>query len=601
MNLTITRMRVAENNSDEVSTNSSLSGIDLSGKELICQLRDIAGDLEALNGKTENEFLSIGSNLNDFQSRVGEISNVASSTAELILGKEVARATDDFRDIQGRVNNYLTRVEKEMWGGKKKLHNILDMISRINKPLKDLKEIAGSLHMLAMSTRIITVRLSRHDADFKTLADNIKSMSKLINSNSSNIIDQARSLSALVNDAISTLHKLQVLHGSLAGNILDNTDKGLLTIKRMKDKSPSTAKIAEVISDGSNEVSKNLSEIIVSLQFHDISRQRIDHAIGEFKESCTILDSEGGAKPGPSPQESSESFLKVFSKLHYLRADLKSVRDEMKNAVEGIIGNLMGIARNVVGLSTEMGDIAGAVSEDYSSFWSEMEEVMLSFTVSIKEDANTSGKLSELMNSVASTVSNMSAFVSDIKEIGSDIKLIAFNARIKAAHVGKKGASVGLIAEKIQGLSAEADEKTASILDNLNRISEYAKELSAYEDSGTKIEDVELGDVVGSLVDILNPLDMVDKSIVSNLERIDKDNGVLKVAINNSVAAITVHDEVSDVICSVLSELEEIEKKYHPLLPEGEMPGGSDELKDEGRNENWRDADRGPDNNVELF
>lgn len=558
------------------------------------QVASLAGLLEGLNSKTEEEFLAIGSSLNSFYARVAEISKNASSSADLILGKEISRAIGDFKDLQGRVDSYLGRIEGEMGQCMGKLREILKMIISINKPARDLKDMAQMLQMLAVSTRIVTVNLSRRDAGFSALSDNIKSMSRLINLKSSDILKQTKSLGHLVNNAISTLRKLEDRQSVLAGEIFNNTSLGLSAITNMKNRSNDAAGITNLISERSDEISGNISEIMVSLQFHDITRQKIDQSVNIMRSS--IDDSR---HKNPEGNEDKNRITDILGSCLSLKSDLDLVKNELLNAVNSIIGNMGGIARYITNLSSEIGDAAGAVSEDYSDFWLEMDQVMSSFTSSIREDADTSGKLSEVMGSVAGTVSNMSHYASDIEEIGSDVKLIAFNARIKAAHVGSEGASVGLLAEKIQKLSVDATVKTASILSTLTKITSYANELSAYETSATKIEDVGLDDVVSRLIDILNPLHMVDDKIISYLNSMDKDSDNLARDINALIAGVTVHDQASNVLEEVISDMDEIEARAGDLCPDldsyrsSSVINAEEEISDEAKGDD--------DDNIELF
>lgn len=527
------------------------------------QVNGLAGLLEGLNSKTEEEFLAIGSNINSFYSQIADISKNASSSADLILGKEIARAIGDFNDLQGKVDRYLGSIKAEMGHCMGKLREILKMIVSINKPSRDLKDLAQMLQMLAVSTRIVTVNLSSRDAGFSALSDNIKSMSRLINVKSTDILKQTKSLGHMVNNAITTLRKLEDRQSILASEILINTSLGLSAITNMKNKSNDAAGITNLISKRSDEISGNISEIMISLQFHDITRQKIDQSVNIMRSS---IDDSLNEKPELTEDEN--KITDILGSCLSLKSDLDSVKDELLNAVNSIIGNMDGIARNITNLSSEIGDTAGAVSEDYSDFWLEMDQVMSSFTTSIREDADTSGKLSEVMGSLAGTVSNMSHYASDIEAIGSDVKLIAFNARIKAAHVGLEGASVGLLAEKIQKLSVDATLKTASILTTLTKISSYANELSAYETSATKIEDVGLDDVVSRLIDILNPLHMVDDKIISYLNSMDRDSNNLAKDIKALIAGVTVHDKASNVLDGVIAELEEVEAQAGDLCPD---------------------------------
>lgn len=562
------------------------------------QVDGLADRLAGLNSRTEEEFLAIGSSLNTFYTNVADISKNASSSADLILGKEIARAIGDFEDLQGRVDSYLGRIEDEMVHCMDKLRDILKMIVSINKPARDLKDMSQMLQMLAVSTRIVTVNLSRRDAGFSALSDNIKSMSRLINLKASDILKQTKLLGHMVNNAILTLRKLEDRQSILARGILNNTSLGLSAITNMKNRSNDAAGLTNLISEKSDEISGNISEIMVSLQFHDITRQKIDQSVNTMKSS--IVTSVGEK---PELDEDDKQITDILGRSLSLKPEICSVKDELLNAVNSIIANMGGIARHITNLSSEIGEAAGAVSEDYSDFWLEMDQVMSSFTTSIREDADTSGKLSEVMGSLAGTAGNMSHYASDIEEIGSDVKLIAFNARIKAAHVGMEGASVGLLAEKIQKLSVDATLKTASILNILTKISSYANELSAYETSATKIEDVGLDDVVSRLIDILNPLHMVDDKIISYLNSMDKNSDDLANDIKALIAGVTVHDHTSNVLDGVIMELEEIKAGAGDLCPDIDSyrPSVSAQKKEVIPGEGAGVDEDDEDGNIELF
>ncbi len=589
--------QVLDHSEDHDNSHGQMSVHDLEN-----EMQRLAGELDHLNGQTADEFISIGSSLNEFYSSVAEISNTASSSADLIMGKEIARAIGDFQSLQDRVKGYLNRIKTEMDQCMKSLREIFKMVKNITKPAKDLKEIAQMLQMLAVSTRIVTVRLSRRDSSFNALADNIKSMSRLINSKSSDIMAQSKALGKMIEKAILTINILEDRQSVLAGEILNNTSLGLDAIQNMNSSSSDAAGITHIISDKSTDISVNLSEIMVSLQFHDITHQKIENYSKTMKTCSDPIVISKQIETDAINEESIKAY-DIYLKSKQLKEDINSANNELVKAIDAIVSNLRGIGNSVANLSSEIGANAGAVSDDYSSFWLEMDQVMSSFTTSIREDADTSGKLSEVMSSVSGTVSDISLYVSDIEEIGSDIRLIAFNARIKAAHVGEEGAAVGLLAERIQKLSVDAALKTGIILDTWKKISTYAKELATFEQSGTSIEDVGLDDVVNRLIDILNPLHMVDDKIISYLNRMDNDSNKLVMDIESLIAGITVHDRASEVLGQVVTDINQVEMSSYGLCPDSEAQKRIDALRNEevGAKEEGEKDNGDFDDNIELF
>lgn len=528
--------------------------------EMTDRLQGYINDLEGLNGKGEKEFLTIGSNLNESHSSVVDISKTASSAAELILGKEIAKAIDDFQELRKKVRAYLDQVEIEIKQCNGKLLSIINIIKSIKKSVYDLKGIAKLLNMFALFTRIVVVNLSNHDSSLDTLVNNIKSMSKLINSRSNKIMKHMKTMSFMLNNAITTVHELETRQKNIAIRIVKDTEQGLASIRSMKKSSSSALEITKIITDRSCAVSKNISDVIVSLQSHDIVRQKMNQSIADLNNLLDILNSRDDLESDANNLDNVDVFPGVMISSLPIKTDISFIRDELIKAVKGIKDSLTGIAGNTAGLSAEIKEIAGSVSEDYQSFWDDMDQVMSSFTLSVKEDSDTSGKLSKVMKSVASMVSDISTCVSNIEEIGSDIKLIAFNARIKAAHIGEEGAAIGLLSEKIERLSVDSSEKTGMILDKLKEISGHIQELSRYEDSGVKIETVGLNDIVASLVDVLNPLHIVDQEIISHLNNMDENTTALVNDIKALTGGINVHNIASSVASDVISCLREIEE-----------------------------------------
>ena len=398
--------------------------------EMTDRLQGYINDLEGLNGKGEKEFLTIGSNLNESHSSVVDISKTASSAAELILGKEIAKAIDDFQELRKKVRAYLDQVEIEIKQCNGKLLSIINIIKSIKKSVYDLKGIAKLLNMFALFTRIVVVNLSNHDSSLDTLVNNIKSMSKLINSRANKIMKHMKTMSFMLNNAITTVHELETRQKNIAIRIVKDTEQGLASIRSMKKSSSSALEITKIITDRSCAVSKNISDVIVSLQSHDIVRQKMNQSIADLNNLLEILNSRDDLESDANNLDNVDVFPGVMIYSLPIKTDISFIRDELIKAVKGIKDSLTGIAGNTAGLSAEIKEIAGSVSEDYHSFCDDMDQVMSSFTLSVIEDSDTSGILSKVMKSVASMVSDISTCVSNIEEIGSDIKLIAFNARI---------------------------------------------------------------------------------------------------------------------------------------------------------------------------
>lgn len=518
------------------------------------KLGNVCVDLNSLKCHMEEEFLEIGSSLRDFNSRTGEMSRISSSVARLLMADEIVSSTTEFDKISDMVNAYLKRAETETKKYGRKLQSILKTIIRANKPLGDLKDIAKLLKILGVSTRIVTAKLSRHDKSFIALTENIKNLSNMINSRSSDILSRLKSLTNRTHETIGTLESLAERQRKLFVNVRENINKGRQSLVNISNKCSGLAETTAVVTEKSGEISAGINDITVSMQLHDIKGQEVEQAKNEIDKVCRTISGDEAANI--------DHLMHVCS---FQQQNLASIRSDLISAVNVILGNLNGIARNVVDISAEISQIAGSVCADFSHFWNDMEQVMTSLTSSIQEDTNTSCKLSETMVTVAGTVGETSQFVGDIDVIGSDLKLIAQNTRIKAAHLGNRGAELSILAKRMGELPKLANEQTRIISEILNKVSLEAQEIFEREEANPNIMNSGLDEMAFHLVDIVDPLRQIDEKINVLLERMDGDSSSLADAIKDSVNRVSLKDGIFELIGSSESTLEKIEFKARIL------------------------------------
>ena len=541
---------------------SSRKPTDLRLNEMKAKLLEICSSLDSLKSRMESEFLAIGSDLLDFNSRTSSIAETSLTVASLLKAEDIVKSAVEFRHILDKVDSYLKRAEGEAEQYIEKMYRVSKTIGSASKPLGELREIAKFLRTLGVSTQIVTAKLSRYDASFLALTDNIKNMSKIIDSRVADITSKIKLLSGQIGDTIETMETLARKQKKLAAIIVENSNKGYKSLLKMTEECSNLAETTRNLSGKSDEISGSINDITVSMQFHDIYHQRVVQVRDEVKDIYHI--SAENKKTGDTAsfsEERNHDLVRFVSTCSHQRSNLDLIKNEMISAVDEIIFNLRGIARNIVSMSTEIGDITKEVRKDFSSFWNEMDFIISSFSTSIKEKADTSGQLNEIMNSVAGTVSETSMFVEDIEEIGADLKLIAFNTRIKAAHLKKKGAEVEILAKKLGELSNKANTHTNDMLEVLQKITSEAQEL--FEDKGVKsgVGSESLENIVHGLVDAINPLRQIDDKAEVMLEELNLSSSELENAIKKSIAGINVHVFLPDVIRKVTSELGKVERK----------------------------------------
>jgi methyl-accepting chemotaxis protein len=535
------------------------------------KLRALSDRLRGLSGTTEGEFLSIGGSLRDTHARAGRISELSSFVAAALSGEEINAAIDGLRGMVERMNGFLSRAEEETARDEKSLRLILQTLAGLRGPLKEFKKIVKFLRNLGIATKIESARMGENSGGFGVVAENVESMSVLFETKSADIAKRSAELESVLAGTISRVieHRRELREN--ARGILGEAGKDLTALIETQDACASTARI---IMDSSGEVSRNVSEVVASMQSHDITRQQIEHVIQAIDDLAARLESHVA---GP------ESVGLAGSVCRLQAAHLINSRTTMMKAMESLVANLRGIADNSTGIARKTKHLsAGAAGGSGQNVRSGVQLGLSSVGSSLMESASAVREFSAVIRSIARTVEEMSSFMDDIKEIGEEIELVALNAEIKAAHTGSKGAALGVLAESIQHLSADSRGYRSAVSETLDAIRSTASEMSraaGMEDADVS-RDSEVEEMKRTLDRLLESLARINGSVVSPLSQLDGEARALSEGIETIIRGMTARTLVSGVVDGVVAGLREIEAECRRIDPSWETARGTDDLRE---------------------
>jgi methyl-accepting chemotaxis protein len=495
------------------------AGADLPCSKWINHLQRLSSKLQMLCSSTEDEFLSIGAGLHDFHNRAGEISKMSSSAVSVISGSEIVDAIEGLRRMLNRMNDYLSQSREEFQHGIEGLQHVLHNISSVHEPLDGFKKIVKTLKVLSTVTKIECVRFYRGETGFTTLAEDIEKLALLINAKSAHMLTEIRSLSNLIDETLSKAFTLEATQQTQAGVILEDTQASLISLTEINNTSSATA---SNIAISAETISHNIGEVVTAMQFHDITRQQMEHAKETLDDLIRLFISKSNSEGRTSDAYDANTLSTVSDTCKLQQAQLHHSKEEFVTAVNSIIENLRDIGGNVVAMSEQTRKMTGTTDQVASSVLSKIESGISSVTSSLRENTKAISELLSAMNSVGSTTGNLSVFVNDIEEIGAEIELIAVNARIKAAHTGEEGAALGVIAETIQKLSLDARFQTTGMSDSLRKITTGAEQLSIGSDSEINEKESEMENMVGDLKVLLDSLHRINAGLIPLLSSTDE-------------------------------------------------------------------------------
>ena len=521
----------------------------------------LGSELESLGKSTEGEFLSIGEKLQDFYQRAGDISKISSTVARLMSGEELGAAIEGFRNVVDRMK----RLEGESRRNTKTLQDVLENLAVLNRHVDGFGKTIRHLRVLSVSTRIESARLGDHNADFETLADEVGKLSLEIENRCFQLLGSSDSLNQLIGQTLAKVLDLETAQQTQATIVFDKT---MSSLESLMERHGLSATGAGDISARYEAVSQRIGGIVSSMQFHDITRQRIEHvqqALAgldphERSEGNGTQQKVGGFLSGFGrirPKETGENLRLVGDVSDLQIAQLHYAREELVSAVNNILDNLSAMSDLVAEMARETFKMAGAADETGQSFLNGVEAGFSSVASAIEAYGEANRELSLATGSVGSMLGQMSAHTGNIEAIGEKIKLIALNAIIKVCHIGEEGATLGVLAEAVHQLSVETRQRTETASESLRSITSASESLCAAVNADGKDKGC-VASVGDTLKTQLQALQKVNQGIVSLLKQMNLDGCSLSGDIRKTIDEVHVHRRVDQVIGNVVSGLGEI-------------------------------------------
>jgi methyl-accepting chemotaxis protein len=545
--------------------------------------------LGELTSSTEDEFLSLGIKLQQFNGHSRDISEMSSSITTMMSGREMTDATEGLRKILKRIKD----LDNDSRKGTEILRAILSRIEEMHRPLVGFERIVRNLRVLCNFIKIESARLEYRDTGFDTLSEDVGKLAGKIESKSADLFDQSMLLSLMVK---GNLNKISGFEQSSHGQALCIVDGAIHCLNSLTEKHDLSSATLHDVADRWKQISRDIGEVVASLQFHDITRQRIEHVKESIVEITDKQPEPGSRRRFKGFKENislisgkdltgwSGGIMSAVNACELQRAQLDHARTEVIAAIERIIKGLQDIAYHIKEMCKETHKLVNVSDASGSTFISSLEKGFSMLTGSIAEYHRINEQLSETIDHAAQTIGAMSTFISDLEKIGIEIRMIGLNACVRAAHVGEKGASLGILAESIHQLSADTSDHTDIISESLKKVIQSAQALTNTISRETTGDDNGLDLREESIAQMMKPLHQVDEDTLSLLNRINEKGNTLSDDIINTVNKVQVHRQFDREIESVISSLDASIVSMKSILPAGINMEKSEDLKElEGR------------------
>lgn len=484
----------------------------------------------------EPEFLELGSSLQQYSLQASQLADETASLTSLTS----AEAMESFRDeLHGELDKMTALWSKAASDQNvQELTTIHDTVDVLTKTIDEYRRVVRALSMLGISTRIESARLGAEGRGFTTLADDVEKLAKRIVEYSGQIMEKVNDLSEMVDDTLAQTSEMREHQAASSRTIETTIRTNLDSLVQMADKSGDVSSSLEPLS---REIASSIGEAVASVQFHDITRQQVEHveeSLQELRDLISEKDWNGKAKA--DEVRDLVGFVGDVSGLQH--SQLVNASSSFHTAVVSLQNNLSAIAQNVFSLEQSASSIMA--SESGGSTLDAIEVGLKDVMKAMDDFAEQGESIGQIMVRVADTVAEMTHFLEDIEEVGSEIELISLNASVKAAHTGEKGKALGVLASSIQQLSQQAGGLTSSVTDILGRIGESSTNLKSNAEAF--MDTSQVTDMVTRIEQILSGLRRIDDEVDSVFESIRQQGSNLGSSIESFNRSMTFHEEVCE-------------------------------------------------------
>jgi methyl-accepting chemotaxis protein len=163
----------------------------------------------------------------------------------------------------------------------KSASQILENTASINKITEDIQYISDQTNLLALNAAIEAARAGEHGRGFSVVAEEVRKLSDRTNQASNDITQ----IVGKVNDSV------QEISTSLTANLEKTRSKKasvdtavLSLLNTAKESTEVFSKLVQSSVVSSESVAHNIDQIVMSLQFQDITRQEIQGAVNPLKQ-----------------------------------------------------------------------------------------------------------------------------------------------------------------------------------------------------------------------------------------------------------------------------------------------------------------------------
>ena len=456
--------------------------------DMPASLSALRASLVSMSQRAEPKFLQIGEEL---QTVYSDASGLAQETVEAVglIGSESGQG------ILTTINELANGSMEELETCKAQVSGSLDRVKAVIGNLDNLILLCGVAEKITMVLNVVGFNIDVESARsvqsrdmFGVVAHEIRDFSEKVIGIVRKIYEDTKSAHILQTSAceeisrgVGELWELAERAGTTVG----------AAVKEIEGLMDFVLESMEQAGRASREISRQVSGIVVGIQFQDSMRQRIDH-IQEALEDVEVLCEKNG-KGDNGNADMAGRLRTACSTLQIQKAQLWEVMSEADSVYQKCRQAFGAIVSEVGKLGSSLSNLESG--EDFAAPtrknpFSSLVTALDNLDGILEKGRGLVDRVQKGAAYASETGARLADYTEEVHKISLRTQLMALNAVVKAAHLGQDGTTLEVLAQEVRTLSVQSGDFVSDMSTVLERLSESAVDRSSQEqkEEGTSDE-----------------------------------------------------------------------------------------------------------------
>lgn len=405
------------------------------GRQLLIRVIE---DLAAINRNTEHDFLAIGARLMEFLVVSEGIATGVSSVIHAAAGEQGARASVVLEQALKRCRRLVATTTQ----GRAHLACLRNDAVQVANIFGGFRQAVASFHVVCTMTRIEAARLGGAGEELGPLTDEVLALAHRMEAQVQRVLEAATTIDRHVEEIAVGLRGTNELLDHLSVTI----PQVMRNLDAFSAQQTAAADLSVQLALDSRSVSNSIMDAVTSIQFHDITRQQIEHVIAALEHVAT-------QQLAASQSQDTSGALRLEG------LQLASAGDTFTRSVDRLWHDLGSISTFVSGMSSHGQALIAGCGND-SAFFLEMQHCLDAIAEAVASHRSAEANTTRAAHALATTLQAMNEAAAEIRELDVQMLRVALNANIRAAHLGSRGDTLAILASALQDLAARAQERS---------------------------------------------------------------------------------------------------------------------------------------------